>query len=69
MDIEEIGSIHDRIGPIMDSAFLNLLSQEQVQAVALTIARGQLNVATAQAKAFQDIVTMIESVKIQTKST
>ncbi len=69
MDIEEIGSIHDRIGPIMDSAFLNLLSQEQVKAVALTIAKGQLNVATAQAKAFQDIVTTIESINVQTKST
>ncbi len=69
MEIDELGSIHDRIGPIMDSAFLNLLSHEQVQAVALTIAKGQLNVATAQAKAFQDIVTMIESVRIQSKST
>jgi hypothetical protein len=69
MDIEEIGSISDRIGPIMDSAFLNLLSQEQVKTVALTIARGQLNVAVAQAKAFEDIVTTIESIDVQTKST
>jgi len=69
MDIEEIGPISDRIGPIVDSAFLNLLSQEQVKTVALTIAKAQLNVATAQAKAFQDIVSMIESVTVQTKST
>jgi len=69
MDIEEIGPISDRIGPIVDSAFLNLLSQEQVKTVALTIAKAQLNVATAQAKAFQDIVSMIESVTVQAKST
>ena len=64
-----VGPIYDRIGPIVDPAFLNLLNQEQVKNVALTVARAELNAATAQTKALQDIVTIMEAVNVSAKST
>ena len=64
-----VGPIYERIGPIMDPAFLNILSQEQVKNVALTVARAELSAVTAQAKALQDIVTIMEAVNVKTKGT
>ena len=64
-----IGTIHDRIGPIADSAFLNILSQEQVKNIAVTIAKAELNTVNAQAKALQDIIGIMEATNVQAKST
>ena len=59
------GPIHDRIGPIFDSAFLKILNEEQIKAVALTIAKAELAAAVAQTKALEDIVKTVEAVKVQ----
>jgi hypothetical protein len=62
------GPIHDRIGPIVDPAFLNILNQEQIKNIALTIAKAELNAAVAQAKALEDVVAIVAAVKVQTVS-
>ena len=62
------GTIYERIGPIVDPAFLNILNQEQVKSIVLTIARAELSAAAAQAKALQDIVGIVEGVNVQTRS-
>jgi hypothetical protein len=59
------GPIHDRIGPIVDPAFLNILNEEQIKTIALTVARAEHTAAVAQAKALEDVVKIVEGVKVQ----
>ena len=59
------GPIHDRIGPIFDSAFLKILNEEQIKTIALTVAKAEHAAAVVQAKALEDIVQIVEAVNVQ----
>jgi hypothetical protein len=59
------GPIHDRIGPIVDPAFLRILNEEQIKNIVLTVARAEHTAALAQAKALEDVVKIVEAVKVQ----
>jgi hypothetical protein len=59
------GPIHDRIGPIFDTAFLKILNEEQIKTITLTVAKAELAAAVAQAKALEEIVKTVEAVKVQ----
>lgn len=57
------GPIHDRIGPIVDPAFLKILSEDQIRQVALTVAKAEHAAAVAQATALGEVVKIVESAK------
>jgi len=58
------GPIHDRIGPIVDPAFLKILNEEQIKNIVLTVARAEHTAVLAQAKALEDVVKIVEGVKV-----
>jgi hypothetical protein len=57
------GPIHDRIGPIVDPAFLKILNEEQIRQIVLTVAKAEYAAAMAQAQAVGDVVKIVEGVK------
>ncbi len=59
------GPIHDRIGPIFDSAFLKILNEEQIKNIVLTVAKAEHAAVMVQAKALEDVVKIVEAVKVQ----
>jgi hypothetical protein len=61
-----LGPIHDRIGPIFDKAFLKILNEEQLKNIVLTVARAEHTAVLAQAKALEEVVKIVEGVKVQT---
>jgi hypothetical protein len=60
------GPIHDRIGPIVDPAFLKILNEEQIKNIVLTVARAEHAAVMAQEKALAEIVKTVEAVKVNT---
>ena len=62
------GPIHDRIGPIVDPAFLKILSEEQIKNIVVTVAKAEHAAAVVQTKALEDVVKIVEAVRIQTQS-
>lgn len=59
------GPIHDRIGPIVDPAFLKILSEEQIRQIVLTVAKAEHAAMMAQTKALEDVVRIVEAVKVR----
>ncbi|MGA3318527.1 MAG: hypothetical protein ABSC64_19090 [Candidatus Korobacteraceae bacterium] len=57
--------ISSRFGPIMDSAFLKLLNEEQLQQITLTAVRAELATAREYTKALEEVLKTVESVKFQ----
>jgi hypothetical protein len=57
------GPIHDRIGPIVDPAFLKILSEEQIKNIVLTVARAEHTAVMAHAKALEEVVKIVEAVR------
>ena len=60
------GPIHDRIGPIVDPAFLRILNEEQIKNIVLTVAKAEHSAVLAQANALEAVVKIVEAVKVQT---
>ncbi|MGD0008362.1 MAG: hypothetical protein ABSE93_07455 [Terriglobia bacterium] len=63
------GPIHDRIGPIADPAFLQMLNEGQIKSIVLTVARAEYTAVLAQAKALEDVVKIVEGVEVQSEGT
>ena len=59
------GPIHDRIGPIVDPAFLKILGEEQIKNIMLTVAKAEHAAAVAQAQALQEVVNIVEKVQVR----
>jgi hypothetical protein len=59
------GPIHDKIGPIVDPAFLKIINEEQIRQIMVTVAKAEHTAVLAHAKALEDVVKIVESVKIR----
>jgi hypothetical protein len=59
-----VGPIHDRIGPIVDPAFLKILSEQQMKEVVVTLAKAEHENVVAQAQALQKVITALEGMKV-----
>lgn len=57
------GPIHDRIGPIVDPAFLKILNEDQIKNIVLTVAKAEHAAVMVHAKALEDVVRIVEGVK------
>ena len=57
--------IYNRIGPIVDRAYLGLLNEEQLHQITLTSVRAELSAAREYTKALEDVLKTVESVKFQ----
>jgi hypothetical protein len=62
----QFGPIYDRIGPIVDPAFLKILNEEQIKNIVLTVAKAEQAAVMAQATALAEIVKTVEAVKVHT---
>jgi hypothetical protein len=59
------GPIYDRIGPIVDPAFLKILNEEQLKSIVLTVAKAEHAAVMVHAQALQDVVNIVEKVQVR----
>lgn len=63
--VSRFGPIHDRIGPIFDSAYLKLIDEEQIRQITLITAKAELAIAQQHAKAMEEVVKIVEVTKVK----
>ncbi len=57
------GPIYDKIGPIVDPAFLKILGDEQIKNIVVTIVKAEHAAVMAQAKALEEVVKIAEAAR------
>ncbi len=57
------GPIHDRIGPIVDPAFLKILGDEQIKNIVVALVRAEHAAVVAQAKALDEVMKIAEAAR------
>ncbi len=61
----QFGPIHDRIGPIVDPAFLRILDEEQIKNIVVTVLKAEHTAMVTRVQALEKVLKIAEGAKVQ----